>query len=415
MQIYQVERNDFCPCGSGRKYKKCCLPAVEEATRAVGREVGQGLTAHGQEVLATVGFICGLKWSEETKPLELSRVGRLLKEAWEEEDNASEKAFGDFLENIRNNYIRLLQEKPRLRMTRIPPDILLEIEAHQESEEELKECLAQVVAEMVNDDDFISGCIIDIAYSLHYDSYTDEEMKTLLSGLGMIINKDTREGFIEAIMSVTMEEFDATMEKIKALQDSTSEEDPEFIKKLMEILEDHIAFGDYFYTKLLRGSITAMEAIIKKEIKLNVPFYALARGVYTLKKIPGLFENDWIAECLWEENEAEHFLPAIYQVLEENRASLKDEALAESLEKFIFASQVGVVINNPELIEKLYHLCVYNFLKNPLETAPDTGGVFTSIEDLYQEEKVIRYAEALKARGLEKEADYVLAQFRTYL
>jgi hypothetical protein len=158
-----------------------------------------------------------------------------------------------------------------------------------------------------------------------------------------------------------------------------------------------------------------MEAIIKKEIKLNVPFYALARGVYTLKKIPGLFENDWIAECLWEENEAEHFLPAIYQVLEENRASLKDEALAESLEKFIFASQVGVVINNPELIEKLYHLCVYNFLKNPLETAPDTGGVFTSIEDLYQEEKVIRYAEALKARGVEKEADYVLAQFRTYL
>jgi SEC-C motif-containing protein len=25
----KVERNDACPCGSGRKYKKCCLPYLE--------------------------------------------------------------------------------------------------------------------------------------------------------------------------------------------------------------------------------------------------------------------------------------------------------------------------------------------------------------------------------------------------
>jgi hypothetical protein len=27
-------RNDPCPCGSGKKYKKCCLPKGEEAKRA---------------------------------------------------------------------------------------------------------------------------------------------------------------------------------------------------------------------------------------------------------------------------------------------------------------------------------------------------------------------------------------------
>ena len=26
-------RNDFCPCGSGNKYKKCCLPKEEAAER----------------------------------------------------------------------------------------------------------------------------------------------------------------------------------------------------------------------------------------------------------------------------------------------------------------------------------------------------------------------------------------------
>ena len=26
-------RNDPCPCGSGKKYKKCCLPGAEEENR----------------------------------------------------------------------------------------------------------------------------------------------------------------------------------------------------------------------------------------------------------------------------------------------------------------------------------------------------------------------------------------------
>jgi hypothetical protein len=30
-------RNDPCSCGSGVKYKKCCLPANEEAWRTVAR------------------------------------------------------------------------------------------------------------------------------------------------------------------------------------------------------------------------------------------------------------------------------------------------------------------------------------------------------------------------------------------
>ncbi|MFN2512437.1 MAG: SEC-C metal-binding domain-containing protein [Pyrinomonadaceae bacterium] len=27
--MIQTGRNDPCPCGSGKKYKKCCLPSVE--------------------------------------------------------------------------------------------------------------------------------------------------------------------------------------------------------------------------------------------------------------------------------------------------------------------------------------------------------------------------------------------------
>jgi hypothetical protein len=30
-----VRRNDDCPCGSGRKFKHCCIDRVEKKTRAV--------------------------------------------------------------------------------------------------------------------------------------------------------------------------------------------------------------------------------------------------------------------------------------------------------------------------------------------------------------------------------------------
>jgi hypothetical protein len=36
--IHRVGRNEPCPCGSGKKYKKCCLPQHEEARKAVPPE-----------------------------------------------------------------------------------------------------------------------------------------------------------------------------------------------------------------------------------------------------------------------------------------------------------------------------------------------------------------------------------------
>jgi uncharacterized protein YchJ len=30
-----VRRNDECPCGSGHKFKQCCIDRVEKKTRAV--------------------------------------------------------------------------------------------------------------------------------------------------------------------------------------------------------------------------------------------------------------------------------------------------------------------------------------------------------------------------------------------
>lgn len=35
MELMKAGRNDPCPCGSGKRYKKCCL-AKDQAARAIG-------------------------------------------------------------------------------------------------------------------------------------------------------------------------------------------------------------------------------------------------------------------------------------------------------------------------------------------------------------------------------------------
>ncbi|PRR71642.1 hypothetical protein MHFGQ_11790 [Moorella humiferrea] len=72
-----LQRNDDCPCGSGRKYKKCCLSRVEEANRLLNQVVGPGTyTTTGRKILATLGFMCGLSMGEGGTYPNPARIGR---------------------------------------------------------------------------------------------------------------------------------------------------------------------------------------------------------------------------------------------------------------------------------------------------------------------------------------------------
>jgi len=46
----QVGRNDPCPCGSGKKYKRCCLGSEEDAAAASG-------STRGALVVAIIGLV----------------------------------------------------------------------------------------------------------------------------------------------------------------------------------------------------------------------------------------------------------------------------------------------------------------------------------------------------------------------
>jgi tetratricopeptide (TPR) repeat protein len=72
----KIGRNDPCPCGSGQKYKRCCLPREEAATAraaALAREAPRSGSAVSEEIV----------WEDEgldeasNRPIDLIDAGRL--------------------------------------------------------------------------------------------------------------------------------------------------------------------------------------------------------------------------------------------------------------------------------------------------------------------------------------------------
>jgi hypothetical protein len=91
-----VARNDLCPCGSGKKYKKCCLNA--DARRP-------GLSSrfrfeHGSYGGPGRGFMPSALCYEQTQPGEWSEHFCLVNptRCFEDEDDASKSAEADLSE-----------------------------------------------------------------------------------------------------------------------------------------------------------------------------------------------------------------------------------------------------------------------------------------------------------------------------
>lgn len=85
----KIGRNEACPCGSGNKYKRCCLP-LAEAARSVGREwfgeaglLEDSLQRQLEELEAASNEVLDLL--EEGDWVEAEEVCREIRERWPSE------------------------------------------------------------------------------------------------------------------------------------------------------------------------------------------------------------------------------------------------------------------------------------------------------------------------------------------
>lgn len=416
--FYKVERNDYCPCGSGNKYKKCCLPRVEKANRLINQALGPGTyTAYGRQITNVLSFLCGLNFGEGGKEPDPFTLGKLLAEAWDQEEKEEQRAA------LFSLWYDLLSQKAYLRRVRIPVHLLpLDDEEDQGKGERGRIFLTPYKMEQV-----IYNALENMALSLRYDHYTDDELKAFLMALGWAVLPDTQEGFCLLLFKKSVEDLSKAREEIDKLREKEELDQEEFFSRLEEIIEHYPVYQELISLYIQRNLKPALEALQDGRLKLNVPFYCVISGIYYyldrvsdfLLRLPaeGKGKNqiklDFVKGDLIKE-QMKYFLPELFNYLKHKLEENPEDEINEFLETLLS----GIMWTDPafrlSLIHNLYTRCIYNFLNS---SAPIEGVNLTikTLLDLLDSQLINAYSSYLRTQDKEEEARYVEEQYERWL
>ncbi|CEO88543.1 SEC-C domain-containing protein [Syntrophaceticus schinkii] len=282
MKIFQIERNSDCPCGSGRKYKRCCQGRVDDATRRISQAVGVGsFTAEGLEVIETLGFLCGLQAEGGHMPAP-ERLGQLLQEAWDEEDEIQYNQDEGALSALSMAFQVLLGEKHQLRSIRIPVwQFELEFGQEYESEDEEIELIKEIIDYLVGPGgrEFMTEALKCTGMSLLYDDYTDGELKTLLAALGWLVVDDTRDLFLFSVLYKTRSDLMVAAQKVTEIMEKYDEDDQEELyQEMRSILFNYPVYDQMLSDKADDDINFVMEAVANDELNLDVSLFSVTAG-----------------------------------------------------------------------------------------------------------------------------------------
>jgi len=424
MRIFNLERNSICPCGSGRKYKKCCQSRVDEAAHRISQAVGTGgFTAEGLEVIETLAVLCGLQ-SEDGHPPPPEKVGRLLLEVWQEEERLRSSFDEGALTALSMRVQVLLGEKHQLRTIRIP---IWRFGLGAIGEQ--NESVVDEILDFYNGPEgrfFILDAVDSIGMSLLYDDYSDEELKTLLIALGWLVIDDARDVFLYAVLQKTKSDILAADEEFASIQDKRDEKDKaELYQELRSVLRRYPIF-DQMLSEEMDDDITfVLEAVEKGEIKVDVPLYSVLGGIYAMvSKISDLGKSLLLRrkldtenilsleEMLFSSGEHHFFFPELVCFLDETAKRTEDSKLKDCLNSLLFLLVLLSDTKQITVLKYLYGRCIYSYISRMPFVLPETDIEFGSLNDFFDEQLIERYASHLESQELFEEADHVREVFK---
>lgn len=418
MRIFNLERNSYCPCGSGRKYKKCCQSRVDEASHRISQAVGAGgFTAEGLEVIETLGVLCGLQ-SDEGHPPAPEKVGRLLLEAWEEEEKIRSYFDEGALTALSMRFQVLLGEKHQLRPIRIPVWRLELGDGEEQNDDVVNE-----IIEFFNGPGgrtFISDAVDSIAMSLLYDDYSDEELKILLTGLGWLVIDDTRDFFIHAVLCKTKSDLLAAEEEFTRIQGNRDRDQGELYQELRSLLRRYPIYDQMLSEEMDDDINAVLNAVASGDLEFIVPLYSVLGGIYAVVlKISDLGKNflrhrklapkniQSLEEMLFSGGEYHFFFPEITYCLDEAAVECEDSKLRDCLSSLLFFLVLLSDTKQITVIKYLYGRCIHSYIKKLPFVLPETELKFSTLNDFFDEQLIERYASHLESKEMFEEAAHV--------
>jgi len=290
---FHFERNEPCPCLSGRKYKKCCMNRLEDYYRRF-KSLRGWLEPEFAEALAA---LCGLQAEgdervpeaeEIDEALELIEKGFLREE---DEDNRF-----DFMYNTLSDFAGMLAEDDSFRHIRFTLkevddfmgvlDSKLETPDEEPGKDELEvfflEALDEWLPRVVSEEDN-RGLAWAIFDGLRERSYPLSERTALVTALMVCLqNKRPVDNPIwEAIVRVSVDEIGRIQEELERLKGRAASNTVE-MERLMgkyPMLKEDIS------EKILSMTAPALKCIDEGKISFELPAYAVLGGLLTIFKV----------------------------------------------------------------------------------------------------------------------------------
>jgi hypothetical protein len=416
----QISRNDNCPCGSGSKYKKCCLDRVEEFTGRLLQAMGTGIAPAGQEIARVLGVWCGLKLPEAGAPPDPELLGRLMPEVWQVRDR----------ETVPYDRFRdLLLDKEHLRGLRIPVNLLTDIKLRAEESMDLEGLRQRIIDNLP--EGFYEFASYQMALSMRSDPYLDQELKTLLAGFSWaLVDQKTRSVLISVVLETTLTELAKAQQEFAALDPETPDADGAVGNEQMRrFFAGHPSYDNFVSAQILAKVDPACRAIVDSQA-LRVPFYALAGGFYAvylevLEALPGLSDEQLTAglpgdqmlqilrDMLWRHDECLYFLPELRKAIaawpDGDQPGLADSMknLRKLLNGFFMSSQFKAA-------ETFYIDCVVGLLNNGPQSLPGVALSLSGPLALCSPEVLEPYLDHLGAQGLTDEAAHLRQEYQAW-
>ncbi len=411
--VFNIQRNDECICGSGKKYKKCCLSAVENVESNLMKEIGNtmGITAYGRNFIRVISIMYGIKFEEKDDKPDVKKLSALMIEAWEEEEELFDSSFFELNRKI----IDILREKKELKNFRIPGVLLVQIEFDDIEQSE-------TILDAIIEDFSMENNLLELAYLLRNFDYTEDEFKNILHWISMGLMDETYQSFIVPIFQASLLDIGEASDKAKQVIEDKGKEAQDVIT-FYNIYEEYPIFEEYLGSKMLQAIEDDLEYVLKEEIEFNFPFYIIYAFVLKLQiKLIEIFSQskpyineellfsipffEAIDEILGEDMLFAEIYNCIMESLMETIETTEDEDLKNRLAKIteFFFMLTRVHLN---VIENIFLITVKRYIESLPRKLDDSQIVLENIQQLISHEFCDKYITYLESKGLKEEAKYI--------
>jgi len=283
-----LARNEECFCGSGRKYKRCCLPEIEAAEAAIRREFRD---KHPDVVLPAgllelLGAAVGLAANDPGLPKEtplplaaaLEALGRVAL-ALSGDDEASDAAMGE----LQRSFDHSLRNHRSLRGVRYDPTALSEhLAAAPTGPSNAGDAamrIAIIIRKLANPG--LRGAFALNLLATLRDSPGPAEVGGLVWGAWCLAEDRRAEDnpFWGAVYDATLDELAAAQDELREILDDQAAETPGRPDRLADCLRRYPVMDRRLYHLVKQDVAEALQAIREGKIDLAYPAWAILGGL----------------------------------------------------------------------------------------------------------------------------------------